>query len=199
MGTLAGKRNLILIKVGLFFDCLPLRLTYDQTLSNICPARGATRVGWGCFMEMWLDHTGVDGRGIHRKRPRADAGDGSLAIDLTPMLDVVMIMLIFFIVAGSFIRESSIEVERKPTSTANSDQPSENITVQISANNDIWIKNRRIDARAVRANLSRLRAENPKAAVVIKAHNKSTVDILAAVIDSSREAGIYNVSLSNGE
>jgi len=112
---------------------------------------------------------------------------------------VVMIMLIFFIVAGSFIRESTIEVERKPTSTADSDQPSENITVQISANNDIWIKNRRIDARAVRANLSRLRAENPKAAVVIKAHNKSTVDILAVVIDSSREAGIYNVSLSNGE
>lgn len=150
-------------------------------------------------MEMWLDHTGVDDRGIHRKRARADTGDGSLAIDLTPMLDVVMIMLIFFIVAGSFIRESSIEVERKPTSTASSDEPSDNITVQISATNDIWIKNRRIDPRAVRANLSRLRAENPKAAVVIKAHNKSTVNILAAVIDSSREAGIHNVSLSNGE
>lgn len=150
-------------------------------------------------MDLWLDHAGVDERGIHRKRSRVDQGDGSLAIDLTPMLDVVMIMLIFFIVAGSFVRESSIEVERKPTSSANSDEPSDNITVQISANDDIWIKSRRIDARAVRANLSRMRAENPKASVIIKAHNKSTVNVLAKVIDSSREAGIYNVSLSNGE
>lgn len=150
-------------------------------------------------MDLWLDHTGVDERGIHRKRAREDKGDGSLAIDLTPMLDVVMIMLIFFIVAGSFVRESSIEVERKPTSSASSDEPSDNITVQISASDDIWIKNRRIDTRAVRANLSRMRAENPKASVIIKAHNKSTVSVLATVIDSSREAGIYNVSLSNGE
>jgi biopolymer transport protein ExbD len=150
-------------------------------------------------MEMWFDHTGVDDRGVHRKRARPGQGEGGLAIDLTPMLDVVMIMLIFFIVAGSFIRESTIEVDRKPTSNAQADKPSENISVQISANDDIWIKGRRIDGQAVRANISRLKAENPKAAVIIKAHNKSTVDALAIVIDSSREAGIYNVSLNTGE
>ena len=151
-------------------------------------------------MEMWFDHTGPDERGVHRKRVRRGDGDGgALAIDLTPMLDVVMIMLIFFIVAGSFVREVTIEVERKPTSTATSDEESENISVQITANNDIWIKGRRIDGRSVRANISRLKAENPKAAVIIKAHNKSTVDAVATVIDSAREAGIYNVSLSNGE
>jgi len=149
-------------------------------------------------MEMWFDHTGVDERGVHRKRSRPPVADGALAIDLTPMLDVVMIMLIFFIVAGSFIREIAIEVERKPTSTAQSSEQSENIVVQITATDDIWIKGRRIDTRAVRANISRMRAENPKAAVVVKAHNKSTVDALAAVIDSSREAGIYNVSLTTG-
>jgi len=98
-------------------------------------------------MEMWLDHTGVDERGIHRKRARPPKGDGALEIDLTPMLDVVMIMLIFFIVAGSFIREIGIEVQRKPTSSAESDAPSENIIVQVAANDEIWIKGRRIDAR----------------------------------------------------
>lgn len=150
-------------------------------------------------MEMWFDHSGVDERGVHRKRARPPKGEGALAIDLTPMLDVVMIMLIFFIVAGSFVRESAIEVERKPTSSAQSDQPSENIVVQITATDDVWIKGRRIDARAVRANISRMKAENPKAAVIIKAHNKSTVDALAVVVDSSREAGIFNVSLTTGE
>ncbi|PLW69284.1 biopolymer transporter ExbD [Pseudohalioglobus lutimaris] len=146
-----------------------------------------------------MDHTGVDDRGIHRKRARPPKGDGTLDIDLTPMLDVVMIMLIFFIVAGSFVREVVVEVERKNTSSAQSDEPSKNITVQVSANNEIWIKGRRIEERSVRANISRLRAENPKATVIIKAHNKSTVDTVASVLDSSREAGIYNVSLSTGE
>jgi len=150
-------------------------------------------------MEMWLDHTGPDERGIHRKRARPPKGDGALAIDLTPMLDVVMIMLIFFIVAGSFVREVGIEVERKPTSSAQSDAPSENIIVQVSANDQIWIKGRRIDARSVRANISRLRAENPKASVIIRANNKSTTAAVVAVVDSSREAGIYNVSLSTGD
>ena len=150
-------------------------------------------------MEMWFDHTGVDERGVHRKRARPPKADGALAIDLTPMLDVVMIMLIFFIVAGSFIRESTVEVERKPTSAAQTSEQSENIIVQISANDEVWIKGRRIDARAIRANISRMRAENPKASVIIKAHNKSTVDVLATVVDSSREAGIYNVSLTTGD
>ncbi len=151
-------------------------------------------------MEMWYDHTGVDERGIHRKRARPPKADGALAIDLTPMLDVVMIMLIFFIVAGSFIREVAVEVERKNTANeTTSSEPSDNITVQISSSDDIWIKGRRIDERAVRANISRLRAENPEAKVIIKAHNKSTVDVLASVVDSSREAGIYSVSLSTGD
>jgi biopolymer transport protein ExbD len=150
-------------------------------------------------MEMWFDHTGVDDRGIHRKRARGGKDVDEAEINLTPMLDVVMIMLIFFIVAGSFVREVAIDVERKQTSTAEADEPSENITVQISANDEIWIKGRRIDARSVRANISRLKAENPKAAVIIKAHNKSTVKFLAAVTDSAREAGIYNVSLSTGD
>ena len=150
-------------------------------------------------MEMWLDHTGADARGVHRKRAGSPEGEGALGIDLTPMLDVVMIMLIFFIVTGSFVRESSIDMERKPTTSRASNEPSENIIIQISATNEIWIKGRRIDARSVRANISRMKAETPQAAVVIKAHNKSTVEVVATVVDSSREAGIYNVSLTTGK
>ena len=150
-------------------------------------------------MEMWFDHTGVDERGVHRKRARPSKAQGALDIDLTPMLDVVMIMLIFFIVAGSFVREVAIEVERKQTSSAQSDQPSENIVIQVSSSNEIWVKGRRIDGRAVRANISRLRAENPEASVIIKAHNKSTVASIAGVVDASREAGVYNVSLETGK
>ena len=150
-------------------------------------------------MEMWYDHTGPDERGIHRKRARPPKGEGALAIDLTPMLDVAMIMLIFFIVAGSFVHEVVVEVERKPASSAESDKPSEHIVIQVAADDEIWIQGRRIDARSVRANISRLRAENPKAAVIIKANNKSTVQSVAKVIDSAREAGIYNVSLNTGD
>jgi biopolymer transport protein ExbD len=150
-------------------------------------------------MEIWLDHTGPDERGIHRKRARPPKGDGSLEVDLTPMLDVVMILLIFFIVAGSFVQEFGIEVERKPTSNAQTNAPSENIIVQIAANDEIWIKGRRIDVRSVRANISRLRAENPKASVIIKANNKSTVEPVVRVVDSAREAGIYNISLTTGD
>ncbi len=150
-------------------------------------------------MEMWMDHTGIDDRGVHRKRARSVKEVDQAEINLTPMLDVVMIMLIFFIVTGSFVREVAIEMERKQTSSAQSSEPSDNITIQVSANDEIWIKGRRVDAHAIRANISRLKAEMPKAAVIIKAHNKSTIDAVATVADAARAAGIYNVSLSTGE
>jgi biopolymer transport protein ExbD len=149
-------------------------------------------------MEMWFDHTGVDDRGIHRKRKRSARAEDTAEINLTPMLDVVMIMLIFFLVAGSYVREVAVELDRKQTSSAEASGPAENITIQVSATNEIWIKNRRVDARSIRANISRLRAENPKAKIIIKAHNTSTIDTVVKVVDSAREAGVYDVSLSTG-
>jgi biopolymer transport protein ExbD len=119
-------------------------------------------------------------------------------IDLTPMLDVVFIMLIFFIVTASFIKETGVEVNRPEASTS---QPKENVNilVAITANNEIWMDKRRIDVRAVRANIERLHAENPKGAVVIQADNESNTETVAAVLDASREAGVYDVSLATGE
>jgi biopolymer transport protein ExbD len=130
-----------------------------------------------------------------RRNNRAAAADDEAQIDLTPMLDVVFIMLIFFIVTASFIKEAGIEVNRPEASTS---QPADNVNIliAISANNEIWMDQRRIDARAVRANVERLHAENPKGAVVIQADNKSNTETVAAVLDAAREAGVYDVSLA---
>jgi biopolymer transport protein ExbD len=119
-------------------------------------------------------------------------------IDLTPMLDVVFIMLIFFIVTASFIKEAGIEVNRPEASTS---QPKENVNilVAINANNEVWMDKRRVDVRAVRANIERLHAENPKGAVVIQADNKSNTETVAAVLDAAREAGVFDVSLATDE
>ena len=104
-----------------------------------------------------------------RGQPNKTADDEA-QIDLTPMLDVVFIMLIFFIVTASFIKEAGVEVNRPEASTSN---PKENVNILIAvtANDEIWMDGRRIDVRAVRANVERLHAENPKGAVVIQADN----------------------------
>ncbi len=133
-----------------------------------------------------------------RRNQQAAAAEDEAQIDLTPMLDVVFIMLIFFIVTATFIKEAGVEVNRPEASTA---QPKENVNilVAINANNEIWMDKRRVDERAVRANIERLHAENPKGAVVIQADNKSQTETVAAVLDAAREAGVYDVSLATDE
>ncbi|MDE0950231.1 MAG: biopolymer transporter ExbD [Halioglobus sp.] len=129
-----------------------------------------------------------------RRNHRAVAEDEA-EIDLTPMLDVVFIMLIFFIVTAVFIKEAGVEVNRPEASTTD---PKENVNIliAISATNEIWMDKRRIDVRAVRANIERLHAENPKGAVVIQADLESNTETVVAVLDASREAGVYDVSLA---
>ncbi len=129
------------------------------------------------------------------RRNNKAAAEEEAQIDLTPMLDVVFIMLIFFIVTASFIKEAGVEVNRPEASTS---EPKDNVNilVAINANNEIWMDKRRIDVRAVRANIERLHAENPKGAVVIQADNKSQTETVAAVLDAAREAGVYDVSLA---
>lgn len=132
-----------------------------------------------------------------RRNHKAVAEDEA-QIDLTPMLDVVFIMLIFFIVTASFIKEAGIEVNRPEASTADP-KDNVNILIAISPTNEIWMDQRRIDARAVRANIERLHAENPKGAVVIQADNESNTETVAAVLDAAREAGVYDVSLATDD
>jgi len=118
-------------------------------------------------------------------------------INLTPMLDVVFIMLIFFIVTASFIKESGIDVNRPDAPVTESKPEDANILVMINARDEIWIERRLIDPRAVRANIERLHAENPKGSVVIQANKKSTNKMLVWVMDSSRNAGVYNISIAD--
>ncbi|MCP4301717.1 MAG: biopolymer transporter ExbD [Gammaproteobacteria bacterium] len=118
-------------------------------------------------------------------------------INLTPMLDVVFIMLIFFIVTASFIKEAGIDVNRPDAPVTESKPEEANILVLINANDEIWIERRLIDPRAVRANIERLHAENPKGSVVIQANKRSTNKVLVWVMDSSRNAGVYNISIAD--
>lgn len=117
------------------------------------------------------------------------------SIDLTPMLDVVFIMLIFFIVTSVFIKEAGIEVNRPDATTASS-QDNVSILVAISPNNEIWIDQRRVDVRAVKSVIERMRAENPEGGLVIQADRESNVRTLTAVADAARELGIYDVSIA---
>ena len=117
-------------------------------------------------------------------------------INLTPMLDVVFIMLIFFIVTASFIKEVGLDVNRPDAPTTETKPEDANILVVIDANDDIFIDRRLIDPRAVRANIERLHAENPKGSVVIQANKKSTNKMLVQVMDASRQAGVYSISIA---
>jgi biopolymer transport protein ExbD len=116
-------------------------------------------------------------------------------VNLTPMLDVVFIMLIFFIVTASFVKEAGIEVNRPDAATAEKKERG-NILVAITDNGQIWIDKRQVDPRALRANIERLHAENPQGSVVIQADKNSKNGLLVEVMDAARLAGVYNVSIA---
>ncbi|MEM9532177.1 MAG: biopolymer transporter ExbD [Pseudomonadota bacterium] len=119
-------------------------------------------------------------------------------INLTPMLDVVFIMLIFFIVTATFVKESGIDVNRPDAPTAVV-QENANILVAINERNEIWIDRRQVDPRSVRANIERLHAENPQGAVIIQADQLSQTKSLVTVMDAARAAGVFNVSIAANE
>jgi biopolymer transport protein ExbD len=116
-------------------------------------------------------------------------------IDMTPMLDIVFIMLIFFIVTTSFVKESGITVSRPSAQTAAEDKKG-NIMVAIKPNGEIWIDKRAVDIRSVRANIEKLKAESPESGVVLQADTDSRTGILVKVMDQVRMAGISNISIA---
>ncbi len=117
-------------------------------------------------------------------------------IDLTPMLDVVFIMLIFFIVTATFVKEIGLDVNSPDKNQNIKDADKKSIVVRITNRDRIMIRGRDIDFRAVRANIERLHAENPEAPVVIQPHMESTTEVMIHVMDSARQAGVYNVSIA---
>jgi biopolymer transport protein ExbD len=125
----------------------------------------------------------------------AAAEDEETEINLTPMLDVVFIMLIFFIVTASFIKEAGIDVHR-PLAEHLDAKPKANILVAISSDNEIWIDNKVIDFRAVKIEFERLLAENPEGTVVIQADKDAYTETVVKVADAARRAKISRVSIS---
>lgn len=119
-------------------------------------------------------------------------------INMTPMLDVVFIMLIFFIVSTSFVRESGIDVNRPSSETSHS-QSKTAILVAISADDEIWLDRKLLDLRMVRPAIERLRSEQSEINVVVQADEKSSTGQLVNVIDQLRLAKVqYTVATQTG-
>ena len=117
-------------------------------------------------------------------------------INITPMLDVVFIMLIFFIVTTSFVKEIGIDVNRPSNAPPTEKKISEVIAIRIDELGQITVQNRSVDVRAVRANIESALATKPEASVVVISHRDSDAGVLVQVIDQARVAGADKVSLA---
>ena len=128
-------------------------------------------------------------------RSRRGPDEEENAIDITPMIDIVFIMLIFFVVTASFVKEAGVEVNRPDASTAERKQRA-SILIAIDANDQVWIDKKPVDVNAIRANVERLKAENPQGSVVIQADANSQHSVLSKVIDATKEAGVVDIALA---
>ena len=116
--------------------------------------------------------------------------------DLTPMLDVVFIMLIFFIVTATFIKETGIEINRPDTETAEM-KKTVSLLVAVGPDSSVWIDKKKVDIRNVRPMMERLHAENPKGGLVIQADSESKVEKVLAIMDSARAIGITKIAIAS--
>ena len=119
----------------------------------------------------------------------------SPVVDLTPMLDVVFIMLIFFIVTSSFIKESGIEVNR-PQADSAAGQEQGNILIAVTADGQVWLDKQAVDVRSVRAHVERMRQEQPEGIVVVQADQDARTGLVVRVMDQARLAGVTDVVLA---
>jgi len=131
-----------------------------------------------------------------RKRRDQGGHESSHGIDLAPMLDFVINLLIFFIITAVFVKESGVIVNR-PTSFETPDEnDSQSIQIQILDNGEVWVDNRAVDVRAVRANVERLSAVSPDSGVLIIADVLAPTGTLVEVVDQVHLGGIYNITFS---
>lgn len=121
---------------------------------------------------------------------------GAIAeVNMTPLIDMVFILLIFFIVTTSFVKETGVDVSRPSAKTAVKKEKA-NILIAIKPNGEVWIDKRQVDRRAVRANVERLHAENPQGSVIILADKEAKTGLLIEVMDQARLAGVASVSIA---
>ena len=116
-------------------------------------------------------------------------------INLTPMLDVVFIMLIFFIVTAVFVKDPGVEISRPEAATAFIPDKG-SIFVAVTAANEIWVDKRSVGSDGVRGAIERLHTENPEGGVVIQADSEASNEFVIAVMDAAKESGITNVTIA---
>ncbi|GHB78271.1 biopolymer transporter ExbD [Psychrosphaera saromensis] len=121
--------------------------------------------------------------------------DDDAAIDMTPMLDIVFIMLIFFIVTTSFVKEAGIDV-LKPKAAQASSKPSANIFIAIRANGEVWMDKSAVDIERVGARLESMLAEQPTDIVIIQADEDAKHGVVVEVMDAIKAAGIDKISIA---
>lgn len=120
---------------------------------------------------------------------------GPTAMNITPLIDMVFILLIFFAVNASFVKEAGVEIERPSANTAVT-QERANIMIAVTENSEVWVDRQRVDRRSVRGHVERLHAENPEGAVVILADDASRTGLVIEVLDQVRLAGVENVAVA---
>lgn len=132
------------------------------------------------------------------RRHSQEDHEGSHGIDLAPMLDFVLNLLIFFIITAIFVKEFGLMVNR-PTGFEQANDNAGSIAIQILSDGEIWIDNRVVDVRAVRANVERLHAVNPQHGVLILADQKAPTGVIIEVVDQVHLGGIWNITFSTSE
>ena len=130
-----------------------------------------------------------------RRTPNQGPAEEESSIDITPMLDVVFILLIFFIVTATFIKEPGLQVDRPGANTSEL-KPAASILIAIGPDNSIWIDRKKKDIRDVRPTIERLFADNPKGSVVSLADRESKTETLIEVMDAARAANIKDIAVS---
>lgn len=129
------------------------------------------------------------------RQRHVDQESGSASVNLTPLIDMVFILLIFFLVTASFTKESGIDVNRPQAQTAVR-QEQGNLIIAIDKNGEIWIDNQHVDIRTIRAHVEQLQAQNPEGTVIILADKDARTGATVEVMDQVRLAGVTNVAIA---
>ncbi len=131
-------------------------------------------------------------------RESIDNQEEEMEINMTPMLDIVFIMLIFFIVTASFIKEAGVNV-RKPEAAMAEKKDQASILIAITDKDEIWINRHKVDLKSLRTNIEKLHAENPKGTIVVQADKDSKAGTMLAVTEAVKAAGVPGVAIATEE
>lgn len=133
---------------------------------------------------------------MRMRRRSEQSHESSHGIDLAPMLDFVINLLIFFIITAVFVKEAGLDVNRPTSFEQQEKNDNESIQIQVLNNGEIWVDGRAVDVRAVRANVERMSAVNPDSGVLILANEQAPTGTVVEVVDQVHLGGIYNITFS---